>query len=395
MIMKLRKRLNNKFYYVIPALLISFSVFSQDGDNLVDNGSFEKANGKKIRRIGEIQQASGWNSTTGNRADLFSVDANSPEVQTPDNVYGSEEPKDGSNYAGIIAYSYREKENRTYLTTELNTPLKKGMRYKVQFYASLAELSKYSTNKLGAHFSRRDPSTTQRVPGLSLETHVEHPKGEAFDALYGWDLVCGEYVADGKEKFLTIGNFTNENDLTIDRVRKPRNVRGTQIIAAYYYIDDVSVRLLGPDEKCNCNYPDEAVSESSTMYQRAPVISQHMTPAQILEEHNIYYQSGRYDIRSQGERTIDKIIELLEANPSLNIQIIGHADGFETSNAGMQDISFKRANYIESILLEEGISRSRIDVKDDKDRTPSQYISTEDDDSLRSAKNRRVSFKTF
>lgn len=381
--------------FIFPALLFSFSSLAQDGENLVKNGSFEKAQNKKIRKVGDIELAENWFSPTGSKADIFAAEAKTPEVQTPSNIYGTEEPKDGYNYAGIIAYSYREKENRSYLTTELSTPLKKGMRYQVQFYASLAELSKYSSNRIGAHFSKKAPGSSQKVPAMILDTDVEHPKQEAFDGLFGWDLVCGEFTAKGGEKFMTIGNFTNDGESINDRVRKPRDVKGTQIIAAYYYIDDVSVRLLGPDEQCNCNYPDEADVKTMTLYQRSPEIAKDMTPAQKLTEYNVYYAAGRYDVKRDGQQTIDRILELLKANPDLNIQIIGHADSQETANGATQDISSKRANYIMDILMEEGIAKNRIDVKDDSDRTPSQYIKDGDEDNLKSAKNRRVSFKAF
>lgn len=394
--MNLKSNLQKVLALLIALVLVApFSILAQDGENLVENGSFEQANTKKLRSSGGIENADGWFSPTGNKADLFASDAKMDDVQTPANMYGTEEPKEGFNYAGIIAYSYREKENRTYITTELTTSLKKGMRYQVQFYASLSELSKYASNKIGVHFSKKVPGTSQKVPAMIMDTHIQHPKEEVFTGMYGWDLVCGEYVATGKEKFLTIGNFTNEQDVVVDRVRKPRDVRGTQIIAAYYYIDDVSVKLLGPDEKCNCNYPDEAVTKTLTLYQRAPEISLNMSPSDKIKEYSIYYASGRYDLRTDGNTAIDNIIEILKENPSLNIQIIGHADESEAMNASSQDISSKRANYIQSILVEEGIAANRIDVKDDKDRSPSKYISGDDTEELKHAKNRRVTFKTY
>lgn len=393
--MKLNSMKTRKFWIAIPALFLSLSVIAQEGENMVDNSGFEDAKNKKLRRTGDITRAENWVSPTGNSADLFSAESKMPDVMTPDNVFGMEEPKEGMNYAGIITYSYREKEDRTYLTSKLNTPMKKGMRYKVQFYASRAELAKYSANRLGVHFSKRAPGTDDKVPALILETHVEHPKEAVFDGDFGWDLVCGEYTAEGNEKYITIGNFYSDNEVKEQRNRKPRGVRGKQIIAAYYYIDDISVQLLGPNEQCECNYADEAQTEASTVYQRSPQITNEMTTKEIVSEYSVYYAEGRYDVRVDGDKTLDKLAELLTANPDMKIQLTGHADAGEIENPENSDISLKRAEYIRSLMVNKKIDAGRFIIEDAKAGKPSPYIKDEDDDKTKAAKNRRVSFKVL
>lgn len=394
--MKLKNKTFNRLLSTLPILLLTLSVVAQEGENLVPNPSFENAKNGKIRRIGDITRAADWVSASGNRADLFSADAKMPDVMTPDNVYGTEEPKNGINYAGIIAYSYREKENRTYLQAPLNSTLKKGMRYKVQFYASLAELAKYSSNRLGAVFSKRPIGTDDKVPAIIMDkTNIEHPKKKLIDGMYGWELICGEYVAEGKEKYITIGNFSNETDIETERNRKPRNIRGQQIIAAYYYIDDISVQLLGPDEECNCNYPDEAKTQTYTLYQRSPQITKDMSPAESIEEYHIYFGTGRYDVRKDGEQTLEKIVSLLKENPSLSIQITGHSDDEEADSPEDKIVSQKRAEWIKELIGKEGIDSSRLITKDVDNDSPSKYITDEDTDNLKAAKNRRVSFKAI
>jgi|SRR5690554_670094 len=396
--MKFKTKKLNRFFFTLPALLLTLSIAAQEGENLVNNPSFENAQSRKLRRLGDIERADGWISATGSRADLFSADAGAPDIMTPDNVFGKEEPKDGINYAGVVAYSYREKENRTYITSQLTSPMKKGMRYKVQFYASLAELSKYSSNRLAAHFSRKPIGTDEKIPAIILandEIHVEHPKKEAFDGMFGWDLVCGEYVASGKEKFITIGNFSLDSDIKTERVRKPRDVKGTQIIAAYYYIDDISVQLLGPDEQCNCNYADEAVAHTSTVYQRSPEITKEMTDKERVAQHGIYYMYGRYDIKMDGDKTLERIALLMEENPNMKVQITGHSDAKEAESPADKVVSLRRAEYVRTLLGEKGISESRFIIEDLKDQRPSQYINEDDDDNLKAAKNRRVTFKAL
>lgn len=386
----------NHLLFTISAVAISFLVVAQDTDNLVDNPSFENAQARKIRRIGDIERAEGWTSGTGARADIFVSGAAMPDVDVPNNIYGTEEAKDGLNYAGIIAYSYREKESRTYLQSQLTTPLKKGMRYKVQFYASLAELSKYSSNRLGAYLSKKPIGSDKKMPAIIMDNpHIEHPDRVIFNGMYGWDLVCGEFVATGNEKYITIGNFSNENDIKTDRVRKPREAKGNQVIAAYYYIDDVSVTLLDPDQECDCDYGDAAEFETMTVYQRSPEISLGMNLADKVKQYNIYYAYGRYDVRVDGESTIKNIAKLMTENPNIKIQISGHSDASEASSAEDQVTSLRRAEYVRTLLGDEGIDVKRIIATDSQDASPSQYIQAGDSDDLKAAKNRRVSFKVI
>jgi hypothetical protein len=72
-----------------------------------------------------------------------------------------------------------------------------------------------------------------------------------------WVLVSGEYVAEGGEQWLTIGNFAPLGQSWLEVV-KP----GTFGVLAYYYIDDVFVvpmddgGLLPPDTTaCQANFP--------------------------------------------------------------------------------------------------------------------------------------------
>lgn len=376
----------------IPVLVLSLTLSAQEAENLVTNGNFDQISGK-LRRTGMISAADGWISPTGVPADLFSAQAKMPEVETPNNLYGREKPKEGDSYAGIVVYSYNDKEKRQYLTTKLNTPLKKGMRYKVMFYASLAEMSKYSSNRVGVHFNKKEISTKDKVPALILETHIEHPDQEIFSGMYGWDLVCGEYIAKGGEKFLTIGNFYPNNEVGNERNKTPRDIKGTPIVAAYYYIDAVSVTLLGPDERCDCPYGDEAETVSATLYQRRPEITDRMPDDEKLKAHKIFYTPERYNLTISGEGTLDEIAKLLEKNPTMQIRIVGHTDTKESASASAKDVSMKRAEYVKLQLEERGIDSNRMMLKDAQDSQKASFIEDNDNEDTRLAKSRRVTFE--
>jgi len=208
---------------------ISFGSFSQEEVNLVPNGSFENVQGK-LKKLGCIENAEGWYSPTGVRADVYVPSKKSPEIDVPINIYGKEEAKEGSNYAGIVAFSYGNKVPRSYMYAKLASPLKKGQKYCVKFYVSLSETSKYSSNQLGVHFSSKPLGTDQKV-SIIEETDVLQAENKVFNAMYNWDEVCAEYTAKGGEKFITIGNFTSDGDTKFEKNRKSKEYRDQKIQA--------------------------------------------------------------------------------------------------------------------------------------------------------------------
>lgn len=377
---------------LLPVVALTFGVIAQDSENLVPNGSFEQVSGK-LRRLGGIEAAEGWVSPTGVTADLYSRNSKIPEIQVPENAYGKEEPQDGDNYAGLVIYSYGDKMPRSYITAKLAVPMKKGMRYKVSFYASLAELSKYSTNKIGAHISKKPVATKEKVPALIDQAHILHPEEAVFNAMYGWELVCGEYIAEGGERYITIGNFTPNDQVKEERNKKPREMKGNQIVAGYYYIDNVSVTLLNPDQACECGYSDAMESVSSTVYQRTAVLNDKMTLSQKIEAHNLFYAAGKYDVTIAGDETLNSLVKLLSENPDSKLKVIGHSDANEYDDARTNDVSMKRIEYIRSLLVNKDIDASRIILEDARNNRVSPLIESSDDEQLQSAKNRRVSFQ--
>ena len=378
-------------FRLLPIIGLTFGVVAQDAVNLVPNGSFEQISGK-IRRLGGIEAAEGWVSPTGVASDLYSESSKTPDIQVPMNFYGKEDAVDGSNYAGIVVYSYGDKMPRSYITSILSTPMKKGMRYKVTFRASLAELSKYSSNKLAAHISKKPFETKEKVPALIEESHILHPQEIIFNAMYGWEMVCGEYIAEGGERYITIGNFTPNDQVKDEKNKKPREMKGNQVIAGYYYIDDVGVYLLGPDEMCDCGYSDDAENVVTTVYQRSVTITDKMTLADKISAQNVFYAKGKYDITLSGDETLNLIAKWMSENPEATITVSGHSDMEEAESEEYSDISMKRAEYIRSLLVNKDVDVNRIKIADAKNNTKAPFAEEGDDDQLKNAKERRVSF---
>lgn len=374
---------------------------AQEGENMVPNGSFESI-GKKPKRLGSIESATGWVSPTGVRSDLF-VDTKLEEISVPDNEYGRETAHEGENYAGIVGFSYNNKMPRSYVMTKLDSPMKKGMTYCVKMYVSLTEASKYASNNVGIHFSKKALGTDSKV-SMILEPSVVHRENdyETMSARFGWTEVCGVFVAKGGEKYIAIGNFNSNEETRYERMKKDNGTKGikaTQIVAAYYYLDDVSVRLLDQEkgEKCDCVAGDEGVAYSKMIFQKVFRETDEMTAKERVEMQEIYFAFGKQAITPGGENSLKVVTDYMKANPSAKIQIKGYCNTLENEVAIENDIyadmDNKRLGSIMKYLMEQGVDESRMIPSRKRDESPNvEEHSDSDDDETKQAKNRRVTF---
>ena len=391
--------INRGVFGIVFAITCTMAL-AQEGENLVPNGSFESTDGRTKKR-GMIETATGWISPTGARADLF-VSGRNAEIGVPENIYGKEKPKEGGNYAGIVAFSYGKKEPRTYLTTKLTTPLKKGMRYCIKFYVSLAEASKYASNNIGVNFSKKPASTSERVPQLVETFHflgVDNDK-KIVNQTYNWYQVCGSFEAKGGEKFITIGNFADEEKIkTIyESNKKPKDMKIDQIIAAYYYIDDISVIMLNKGEKCECVKEDVA-EYSSTVYQKSILINDKMTINQKIEAQVTFFAFGKTLLTPVGNETLDFIAQQLKLDPAVKLEISGHSDA-EEDTLGVEKPEFanmddKRTNAVIQYLIDKGISKDRLVSSPQGSNIPNEENMEGDEEELKMARNRRVTFRVL
>lgn len=399
--MKLNTRMNLKSIATLSFVALCFGGFAQNGENIVPNGSFESLE-KKPRRLGSIANATGWSSPTGVRADLFTV-SKTPDINTPDNVYGLEDPKDGENYAGIVAFSYGNKEDRSYIMTKLDAPMKKGMQYCVKFNVSLSEASKYACNNIGARFDSRPRGTEAKVPMIAdddeeILMHFNNSM-KVMTARYNWTEICGVYTAEGGEKFITIGNFKADEETKYERMKKDPDVRVSQLIAAYYYIDDISVQLIDTEkgETCECASEEAGDAYSTTIYQRVFNITDKMTPAEKIEEHEVFFAFGRDMLSPEGKQSLDFIAETMKANPEMKLEIRGHNNPMEDEvameNDFYADMDSKRVGAVMKYLADQGVDQSRLISSPKGSDMPSDEVTENDSEDLAEAKSRRVTFK--
>lgn len=388
----------NNMKKIIGICLIGMTAgvsFSQDSENLVTNGSFESTD-KDPKKLGSIENAVGWYSPTGVRADLFVPTKKVPDIDVPLNIYGKEEAKDGSNYAGIIAFSYGDKMARSYISTKLSVPLKKGTKYCIQYNVSMAEASKYASNQLGMNISKKAFGTEEKTSIID-KANVLHATNKVFNAAFGWEQVCGIYEAEGGEKYITIGNFSSNEDTKNERNKKLSDLKVTQIIAAYYYIDNISVTLIDDSNPCNCASEESDEGFSKTIYQKVSNVNDKMTSKEKVEAQNLYFAFVKNAITQEGETALNLIVEQMKADPTMKLQIKGYTDVKEDELAAEKSVyagmDAKRVNAVVLYLMEKGIEESRLIASPMGSEEKSTEIVETDEDDIKQAKNRRIEFK--
>ena len=381
----------------ITILSIFFQLSAQEENNLVLNPSFESLDGK-LKKITQISLANDWDSPTPLKADLFSSSV-SGDVSVPKNIYGKEFAKDGENYAGILAYSYNNKKPRTYLQSQLLKPMASGLDYCVKVHVNLADLSKYAIDQIGIHFSDEKLIIEKKGDIIfnnksEFSAVLSNEKTKIYKSRYKWETICGIYHAEGKERYITIGNFYNNKDTQYEKLAKIDTFPGTQLPEAYYYVDKIEVNLVEDLETCNCNENQKKKRESIVYHLDVEV--DESLPLEIkLKKYGIYFDVEDYNLDPMFDNNLSKVINLLNENPGLKLQLNGHTDYLESEaikddpeNKELINLGNYRSKSVRDYLIKNGISSDRLTSQDlGSDQPASRGTSP-----FSLAKNRRVAF---
>ncbi len=87
-----------------------------------------------------------------------------------------------------------------------------------------------------------------------------------------------------------------------------------------------------------------------------------ITKGEKIQLHNVFYETGLYDLKPQSLPELDKLYSFLVQNPNLKIEISGHTDnqGAETLNL---ELSKNRALSVYNYLVKKGINKNRLSYK--------------------------------
>lgn len=354
----------------------------------VVNGDFEQLDGKKLKRPGGIQYATGWSSATNKKVDLFSENATvESTVSTPRNFTGDQMALSGSNYAGVRWWSYQNKEPRTYLQTQLKHKMKKDSLYCVRFYVTLSDLSKYATGELGAWFSKEKVEKDEAV-SLTYDVTVPPVRTKVYNDMFSWQGVCGTYESKGNEEWMILGNFAANEKTPNEKTKRPKGETRPQVFSAYYYIDNVEVYPVKNRSSCTCEQLKDA--ESEFIFSRKGVTPPGLKPAEKAERQTIYFKRFQKQVDPSMEPWLEDIAEAMKEDPAMRVVLTGHFDATENDRTRVRPdlvpLATERAEAVKEALVEAGIDGGRIMVEAKDANEPADESGTE----VGMSKNRRV-----
>ena len=247
------------------ALLICVCLASIAGQaqiNLVYNGSFEDTIQCPLG-WDHIKATKFWTGTDSNitvydsfrshgMPDLVHTCANSTVsvAKVPNNRVFFRNPHTGNSMVTVMMFNDNRDTSwwfyqRDYLQGRLQSSLTAGKQYCVTFYTTITQASTYAIDHIGAYFD--DGTIDTIAPARCGYIHsMFHP--QVFDTAISndtlhWTKIQGIFTATGVERFMTIGNFFENDQVDTLQVYYP-SIYGTSVglrLFSWYLIDDVSV----------------------------------------------------------------------------------------------------------------------------------------------------------
>jgi len=169
----------------------------------------------------------------------------------PNNINFYQYPRSGNGMALTLEYFDESivppatyDYHRDYVQGRLFKPLIAGKSYCLVFYVNLIEASQYAINKIGAYFDDGSIDTIRGVDKISKCGQViSSVTPQVFtttiinDTL-NWIKIEGSFMANGTERYITIGNFFDVTDIATIKLPDPKFGPNQY---SFYLVDDVSV----------------------------------------------------------------------------------------------------------------------------------------------------------
>ncbi len=227
-----------KLYSVLLGVVFLTQVGSGISQNLIQNGDFETYSNCP-NSANQISLAIPWNTANTNvPSEYFNTCSSNPIVGIPinlDSLLGYQQTHSGNGYVGINSFAPLASQIKQYITAPLVDTLIAAQKYRLTFFVSLCNDSKYGIDGMGAYFSNQILNCPTFNCVLNQVPQVDNPSGNILLDTLNWMPISGSFTADGGECYITIGNFKDDTT-TQKAISRPSNTWST-----YYYIDDVSL----------------------------------------------------------------------------------------------------------------------------------------------------------
>lgn len=270
------------------------------------------------------------------------------KAEIPVNDIGFQYPHSGNSYAGLAAYASINKEYAEYMSVKLLEPLKKGAKYRLRMFVSLADKSFYYGSNLHAIFLTDNSTLPTKRPMLGYNT--ESIKGRpditfdltTFTDTVNWLPVEGSFTALGGENYVVLGAF----GVPACKGKFPAKDKTTGVVTdrkpyTYYYIDDVSLSITQS-------------AETPPVVVKADPLSGR--PFAIP---NLYFATDKWDILHKSYPSLDSVAGYLKTLAGYRVEVGGHTDDVGSDEHNMK-LSENRAKAVADYLISKGVHHSII-----------------------------------
>ncbi len=191
-------------------------------------------------------------------------------VSVPDNFAGFQYAHSGLGYVGAYFFSppWQDTDDHLHenLIGRLSKPLQADSFYRVSLFVSLAESSQIACDCIEVFLSTNYPPVNSPIVFGRIDATPQLRNSPIVTDTIGWTEVCWLYRAEGGERFLTIGNFRPNTEVT-DTVRLPQNLSHPYFsVITYYYFDDVTVEKVPYHLASTELPPDRAVCPGEALH---------------------------------------------------------------------------------------------------------------------------------
>lgn len=312
--------------YVISLGLLQNVLIAQ---NLVKNGSFEE--GFTCDGTTEIiKEVDSWKPIAGSPRFFNTQCPLSKESKTY--IQGKQMP--AANTGQVYAAMGIDIEGE-YLQSELTKPLEKDKIYLIKVRVRVpTRFCNIGIDELGVVLAAQPFEATKEyrkidTTSLKLKNNAKTPIKQT----HIWEEISTKYIAKGGEEYITIGNFSDNNQENLANRKKGE--------CTYLYLDDVWV--------------EEFKEITLKGYNKG----QQLKEGDRLELKGLEFIPGLTGLQDTANTTLNALAKTLIEKPELMVEVSGHSDN--TSDAAIsQQFSKDRAKTVMDYLIAKGVPAAQL-----------------------------------
>ncbi|WP_109832802.1 OmpA family protein [Reichenbachiella versicolor] len=186
----------------------------------------------------------------------------------------------------------------------------------------------------------------KKSSGENVSSNIESSDNGKFEAVL---MAENSYVASLRYK---------DRDLGVQPFVAPEDLDGSGKFEKTFLVDASVIAAIDEEERLAAEAEARALAKDPE-YEEVENIASKFRRTYKAQLENIYFEFNNYRLKDQDRANLKSLVTTLKENPSVNIEIQGHADAIGTEEQNMK-ISKWRANTVKKYLEYKGIEEHRV-----------------------------------